>query len=785
MTFTRRDFLRNSGLLALSVPSLAAFRAAAAESATTASETPLPAGSAPAPLEFAHFPDRLHAFVWRNWTLVPVERMAAVIGAEPDKVRAIARSMGLPEQPPIPEEQVHRSYITVIRRNWHLLPYEQLLELLNWSPAHMAYMLREDDFLYVKLGSLKPKCDPIRYSEPDEATRAAAGRIAGILRAEVPDAFSESAEPLFAFVRELASGGPAAHSERPARERSRVRFCYSYFALYGDPLFEEGLDPYPDGLLQKLADTGVTGVWLQAVLHKLAPFPWIAEDPAARETRLRNLRSLTERAARHGIGVFLYLNEPRAMPLSFYERHPELKGAPAGDHASLCTSRTEVREVLRDAVARIAGAAPELAGFFTITASENHTNCWSHGNGAACPRCSRRSAAEVIAEVNATFHEGIRKANSQARLIAWDWGWRDDWAPEIIRRLPDGISVMSVSEWSIPIRRGGVESVVGEYSISTIGPGPRAKRHWELARERGLSTVAKIQAGNTWELAAVPYIPAVENVATHVARLRKAGIESVMLGWTLGGYPSPNLQVACDIADADPDPGQTVEEIVENALHRVAEQRFGTALAPAVVQAWREFSAAFREFPYHGGVVYNAPLQAGPSNLLWARPTGYRATMVGLPYDDLHAWRQVYPPETFIAQLEKVADGFDSAMDRLRREARRIDAGPGPRRELERELNVAAAAAIHFRSVANQARYVWLRDGGGDANDATRRERMKSVLRSEIELARRLHGIQRRDSRIGFEATNHYFYVPQDLLEKIINCRYLLDQEDGRARHSR
>jgi len=30
----------------------------------------LPRGSSPAALAFEHFPDRLHAFVWRNWELV-------------------------------------------------------------------------------------------------------------------------------------------------------------------------------------------------------------------------------------------------------------------------------------------------------------------------------------------------------------------------------------------------------------------------------------------------------------------------------------------------------------------------------------------------------------------------------------------------------------------------------------------------------------------------------------------------------------------------------------------
>jgi hypothetical protein len=356
-------------------------------------------------------------------------------------------------------------------------------------------------------------------------------------------------------------------------------------------------------------------------------------------------------------------------------------------------------------------------------------------------------------------------------LIAWDWGWDDAWAGEVIKRLPEEVALMSVSEWRLPLERGGVRTEVGEYSISAVGPGPRAQKHWQLARERGLKTLAKIQAGNTWELSAVPYIPAVENVARHAENLRGAGVNGLMLGWTLGGYPSPNLEVvsetlACGSADT--------------AMQRVAERRFGPALAPAAVAGWSAFSAAFREFPFHVGVVYSAPQQLGPANLLWGEPTGYKATMVGFPYDDLGTWRAVYPPEIFIQQFEKVANGFDSALENLRSSEATAQAtiSPAHRRAFEDECRVAEAAAIHFRSVANQARFVHARRAVAAAITADEAaphiDSLESLLKEESQLARRLYRIQSRDSRIGFEASNHYYYVPVDLLEKILNCRDLL-----------
>jgi hypothetical protein len=789
----RRSFLKalglTGGVLLLERPTHPAALEPGAR-ATPLSADQLPKGSAPLPVPIPHFPDSLHAFVWRNWTLVPMERMAKVVGARSRDLLRLGMAMGLTVPPRITKDQQRRSYITVIRRNWHLLPYEQLLDLLGWTPEQMAYALREDDFLFIKLGSLKPHCEPIRYSPPTAAATERASRIARVVRQEFPSGFSRPSDPLFGFVGRLSK--PPIAMERSARETAKFspRFCYSYFALYGDPLLEKEADPYPDGYLAQLAALGVDGVWLQAVLHMLAPFPWDDSANARRDERLAGLRALVERARGHGVGVYLYLNEPRAWPLSFYENRPELRGVVQGDHASLCTSHPEVQKWLVEAVESIARAVPDLAGFFTISASENPTNCWSHGKGGNCPRCGQRGPSEVIAEVNSLFQQGIQRARSKARLIVWDWGWADEWVPGIIERLPSEAALMSVSEWSIPIQRGGVKHQVGEYSISTIGPGPRAEKHWALARQRGMQTIAKIQAGNTWELSAVPYIPALENVARHAANLLEANINGLMLGWTLGGYPSPNLEIVGEVERAaesarglsDSDKARAITAVVERALGEVARRRFGAALTPAVVRAWRDFSAAFSQFPFDVGLVYSAPMQYGPSNLLWGEPTGYRASMIGFPYDDLDGWRGPYPPEVFIAQFGLVAEGFENATETLRQAftAGRNQLQAREYQELISELNVASAAAVHFRATANQASFALGRrrlaaaQSAGEAQELL--TELERLLQSELALARKLEAIQNRDSRIGFEATNHYYYVPMDLAEKVLNCRDLLER---------
>ena len=150
--------------------------------ADSALEAVLPQGDAPAPIVSRHFPDRVHEFVWRNWNAVEPARLARILGATVPEIRAVADSMGLPSAGPVPPELKERGYITLIRRNWHLLPYEQLLELLEMTPERLAFALREDDFLWVKLGRLKPKCEPLRYRKPDEAARKRAAEIRRVVK---------------------------------------------------------------------------------------------------------------------------------------------------------------------------------------------------------------------------------------------------------------------------------------------------------------------------------------------------------------------------------------------------------------------------------------------------------------------------------------------------------------------------------------------------------------------------------------------------------------------------
>ena len=63
-----------------------------------------------------------------------------------------------------------------------------------------------------------------------------------------------------------------------------------------------------------------------------------------------------------------------------------------------------------------------------------------------------------------------------------------------------------------------------------------------------------------------------------------------------------------------------------------------------------------------------------------------------------------------------------------------------------------------------RTRFVRARERGDGAE-------MRAVARRERMRAKELLPIVEADSRLGYECSCHYFYLPQDLREKILNCR--------------
>ena len=672
-----------------------------------------------------HFPTRQQAFLFRAYEYVPIDRIAKVLGTDVETVRRAADEMGLPDYAP-GDLWLERGYITIIRRMWHILPYEQLLELLDMDEQTLARMMRQNDFLDVKLSD-KPRCERITWRELTEAERMNTLRIKEVMRSldmsgKRPFEFEYDVQPL--------------HFE--GEQRFATRMIYAFSGLYQNAFDVDSEEFLPDAQLKAYQALGINGIWTQGTLSQLVPFPFDPTVSAGYEKRIEKMIAMTERLARYGIKLYLYLNEPRAMPLGFFEKHPELLGHVRGDEGCLCTSTKQVRDYLRDAVESICRVVPLIGGFFTITRSENLTNCYSHSGfrnkPCNCSKCKNRSVADVISETISCFLEGARRVDRNIKVFAWSWRW-DEFHEDIIRQLPKGVILLSQSELDMPFEIGGVKGNVLDYSMSIIGPGEHARREWKIARDRGLEVGAKVQINTTWEASTVPAIPISPSVEEHMRNLQKEDVKHLLLSWTLGGYPCHNIAAAAKY---------------------FYERCTGQSQSPVLYEAEKQFAEAFREFPFHINVLYFGPQNAGPSNLLFEAPTGYKTSMTCFAYDDLEGWRSIYPLSTFEEQFSRLCEKWKIGLDMLDEED-------------ESETAVMARATYClFQSSLNQIRFIRARDGGRYL-DAV------SAAKEELLIAKKMLALMNKNAAIGYEAANHYYYSKGQLAEKIINCSYMIE----------
>ena len=102
----------------------------------------LPMGNAPVPVCFEHFPVKWQAFLWRNWEYVPPAKLAEILQCPEQTVLDAAAELGLPMTHEVNPKWLLFGYLTIIRSNWHLLNYRQLLQLLYFTPEQLAYTLK-------------------------------------------------------------------------------------------------------------------------------------------------------------------------------------------------------------------------------------------------------------------------------------------------------------------------------------------------------------------------------------------------------------------------------------------------------------------------------------------------------------------------------------------------------------------------------------------------------------------------------------------------------------------
>lgn len=802
------------------------------------------------------FPTTMQTFIFRNWHSVDKAVLAEILDTTPENVETEAKRMNLGEQGDT-NVWSQKGYITIIRNNWHLLEYDRLLKLLGWSEEKLAQVLKEEDFLGMKLGK-KPICQRLKYApltkeqiKKTEAAFKTVGRLYsetkegavspfnfwhresapkrkkpdkgqivfdsswGILNNTNSQTVEKMAERFKAhieymwdislngssslieisfienekdeyheieitddgiFIRGASSAGvlralyrledlskingglffdKAVYKRLP---RFGARFIYSFSALYEAALDVESSFWCPDALLEKYAQTGVNGIWLQAVLSRITPFPFDDSVSLGWERRIKNLKDFADRAESYGIKIYLYINEPRTMPVAFFEKYPDMKGGELGDYACMCLSSAKVQNYLRSSIAHLCKNVPNLGGLFTISMSENATHCKSRPEIGECPHCKNTPVEKLVQLENRLIAEGAYSVNPKIKVIVWNWAWierlgmNEKACRDALAGMPKNVAVMAKREDHLVHNCGGIENAVIDYSIPVEGISEKSLKIWKAAKEQGCETAAKIQINNSWECSTTPYVPVYKTFISHMNNVIDAGIDHLMLSWTLGGYPSPDVKLISEaffIENGNKNPDY------DKALKAMYGDDFDN-----VKKATDIFCVAFSEYPHQIDVLYDGPSNGGAANLLYNTPTGYKATMTCYAYDDLESWRGNFPKDVLQQQFKLVADKWETGMPIVK--------------EIGGEIyDISYISYSLFRSAYNQISFVMLREKLL-AGENVKADIIK-IVKSELEVAENVYKIMRRRSEVGFEAANHYYYSCDNVLEKVLNCEYLLD----------
>ena len=671
-------------------------------------------------------PTKWQTVILRNYGLVQTKNIAKVLGCTTKRVEIEADRLGI-RIIQCGSLWRQKSYLTIIRNNWNLLNYEQLLTLLEMREEELSYNLSNNDFLGVKLGSFKPEVESIYYKALTKEELKQTRKIQKIIKKY--------------FIENYASPFSFNFSKKEVLTRdNHDRIIYPYSLEYGDILLKAS-EIISEEELQAYAASGVNGLWIGATLRDLCYYPFSIKKDKKYLLRRENLNKFIETAKAYGIKIYLYLNEPRGIHLNeLNPKYDHLKGRVETDTVALCVANKEVQDYLYKATKELIDNVPNIEGIITITSSENLTHC-KHVPGSECKACQNYRPYELASLINNIMYKAISDSNSNTRLIANLWGWAPycDYLPNEaqmgIDLLDQNIEIMCVSEFGTH-KKNGQFFEVGEYSLSNAEPCIETIELLNYAHKKNHKILAKIQVNNSWEMSIVPYIPCFENVFNHLEKLRKIGANDYMLSWTLGGYPSTSLSlVSADNYDA------------------WLKENFGYD-SDVVKMAVHDISKGFAYFPFNTRLLYLSPINQGPSNLLYRNVTNRKATMVTFPYDDISSWVDKSEESYFVTNMKKVIKHFKKALNTLNEIT-------NPSETILEIIRYLKVWTICYESTLNQ--YLFNLNKGNDTID------LNQYLNKELKLTLELYKEAATDSTIGFEASNQYIFTQNAFLEKIVN----------------
>ena len=561
----------------------------------------------------------------------------------------------------------------------------------------------------------------------------------------------------------------------------------------------DSVDYYPDQYLNRLAHEGVNGLWLTIEFRDLVATTFTPDAGKNAEKRLSKLRQTVKACLRYGIRTYIFCIEPRAWDADnpVLKHYPELAGAPDGEgHFYFCPSSETGRKYLYESVNTIFKAVPELGGMINVSLGERATICLTEDGQINCPRCSNKAPWEVLSESLSAMEQGMHDAASDAELISflylpqpqrfttgdsYDLG---DWVYEIAVHIPKGVILQFNFESGVTKTEFGKLLVGGDYWISNPGPSLRFSRIAEIARANGTEVSAKIQTGNSHEVATVPYVPVPSLLYRKFSAMRKLGVSHAMLCWYFGSYPGL-MNKAAGLLSFEPFPKEE-----DSFLHDLASNYWKEEYVSNVMEAWKDFSEGYENYPLTNLFQYYGPMADGPVWPLLLKPMDAPLS----PTWQIGSSRTLKPwPPSGDRVGECIGDvlTLKETVELTRRMSKAWNRGlvilsgieHNYRNEPERilDIGVARALGIQFRSGYNILDFYLLREEMLSMDGMERLkilEQLSDILNEEINLDKQLINLCEHDSRLGFHSeAEGYKYFPEKIRWRMKQLRNVLANE--------
>ncbi|MBR3804678.1 MAG: hypothetical protein IKJ14_04985 [Clostridia bacterium] len=385
----------------------------------------------------------------------------------------------------------------------------------------------------------------------------------------------------------------------------------------------------------------------------------------------------------------------------------------------------------------------------------------------------------------------IRKYNPNADVVFWSYNW--GWAPEkerveLINNLPKDISLNVTFEMFEHYDMMGSDQMVTDYSIVRAEPGKYFLSEAKAAKENGIRLYAMSNtAGRTWDFGTIPYMPFPVQWLKRFNEINKAknnyGLCGLMEGHHYGAFPSFISRLAQLTF--------MFEDKPEENLRRVYNAYFENS-SDELIDAFEDISKAITFLPP------SVEEQYGPCRNGTAYPLCLATSKKPPRLENVVSGDAFWPG--FYGQFEENLGVFDLGIPyglrhkqevKMLKEMRRLlglgikklKAIQGKNKELLTVINMCeyilccVSTVINVKAFYEQRVALKLCDSPKKMLDIC--AKIRKIAETEIANAEKSLKFVRRDSSLGFEASQGYVGGEERILWKIKQVNYMLKTELG------